>query len=131
MQLLSYNTRIATAAALVFSITAASPTEDGRRSISATQIVYPTTSCLGLGNNMATTTTATGYGVCRMRYICPEPTSACAPGEPTRAYPSQTVTRSCRTTVVVHRTCGCPSCTPTQLYTAPTDSSLGFTTVFL
>ncbi|KAK7995197.1 hypothetical protein PG990_013970 [Apiospora arundinis] len=59
-----------------------------------------------------TSTAEVPFAVCHKRYICAEPQSECAPGEPTRAYPSRTVTISCTPTVVLQRTCGCPSCTP-------------------
>lgn len=78
------------------------------------QTLPASASCTSLAAETVTTT-ARMFGVCRKmrrRFVCPQPTRTCSPGEPTqKPYPSETVTADCTPTVKVHLTCGCPSCT--------------------
>ncbi|KAK7964026.1 hypothetical protein PG988_011000 [Apiospora saccharicola] len=85
-------------------------------------------SCTSIAAETVTTTARPFFGiVCKKRkqrrYVCPQPTSTCRPGEPTqKPYPSETVTEDCTPTVVVHLMCGCPSCTPATTTAAATST---------
>ncbi|KAI1495658.1 hypothetical protein F5X99DRAFT_414888 [Biscogniauxia marginata] len=78
-------------------------------------VASPTTSPTSLpGHYVCTsittvTTTVPPVGQCRI--FCPEPTSICKPGEPTRSYPSVTTPLpGCTEEVRIRETCGCATC---------------------
>ncbi|KAK7911841.1 hypothetical protein PG985_014322 [Apiospora marii] len=109
MQFLSSRIIIAAAALLLHPSLAAAALP-----VETLPLPSSSSSCTSLAAETVTTS-ARPFGFCRkmlrQRFVCPHPARTCSPGEPTQApYPSETVTADCTPTVVVHMTCGCPSC---------------------